>query len=144
MINPKIIARVVEGSLPPDNPNVSPREVRLQGLALMIVGAVLVPALGFAALCLILLLGPLFGPGMSAFGVAISVVVGTAAIPLVVAYVGFLQLVVGVPFSRLESTFQEGGLRAFGTLILVVGSFVAFIVALLLLIAVCGHLASLW
>jgi hypothetical protein len=46
-----------------------------------------------------------------------------------------LQLVIGVPFSRLESTYQEGGLHALGIFVFVAVSFVAFIAALFCFIA---------
>jgi hypothetical protein len=130
MIHPKIISDMVKELVPAEKPAGSNREVRLQGLAMMTAGALLAPVIFFAAWCLILILVALFGPGILGYGVLIAGT-GAAAVPLVLAFVGWLQLVTGVPFSRLESTFKEGGLGALGILVLVLGSAVAFIAALI-------------
>jgi hypothetical protein len=95
----------------------SATKVRIRGLVLLAAGALLTPVFFVLAYLLGLLLASLFGDGGP-----VRIAVGLVALPLVMAFIGWLELVTGVPFRRLQKLFEKAGLARLGITLHVLAS----------------------
>jgi len=119
------IARAIRETVCPmtEEPFESPKEVRLRGLFLIAVGALFAPVSIILTYFLIVLLGwrnHMLTWLAAAFG----------GIPVVIAFIGWLELVTGVSFRRLEKVFRQGGFGALGLILLVIASVAALLFAI--------------
>ena len=115
--------------------NKSPPEsrsgVRLRGLCLLLAGAALTPIFFFMAYFLGLLLAFLFGDNGP-----VKIAVGLIALPLVLSFIGVIELLTGFSFRHLNQLSEKGifeqgfveGLALVGAFVLVIASAVGFVV----------------
>jgi len=101
----------------PEEPAESPHRIRMRGLLLLVLGALLTPVFFIVAYFLGLLLAMLFGDHGP-----VRIAAGLVAIPMVMGFMGWLELVTGVSFRRLQTVFDKGGLAQLGLTLLVIAS----------------------